>query len=319
MNALTCSPRQSSLITSLSLCVFLVFSSCTSTKATPPANQAPVTQPGAPQASGSPNATNPNQVNGNVGSGAASATIVLSWGGSSFSSTSPTMAYRLSYLTFQQQGPLTVNNGLAQVALKGLPTGQAGTMTFEISDANVVQFRGQQSNLTLSPGANQVTINMQQVGGSPSNSGQPPPNSTSPSPSPNPNGVNPPADNGVGWALQGLTVVPVSGWTKFQELVSTDITGVSFSSASDYFVIMAKQGGTTDMNAVFVNGSTIDNQSDSVTIGRYQWKTIDTHKNTYHVAGFSMDLNGFSYYGYARSTDAQRAAQIRNDFLNALQ
>jgi len=124
--------------------------------------------------------------------------------------------------------------------------------------------------------------------------------------------------------LQDLVVNAPAGWRLVQEAWSEGTTFALFSRTDQpnvYVRLYAARGPAPEVRDFFVNGSTVTRDSYDESRGGQQWSFVETKKTsnsrTTHVAGFTLEARGGSYYGYASGPDAQTAKQAAHAILDA--
>jgi len=122
--------------------------------------------------------------------------------------------YKFSYLGKSESGAIRFSSGKSRVSLSKLKSGQSGTVSLEISEGATLRLKGEQTNVTLRPGQNEMSLNLRSV------SPPTPPPGTNPgtgpgtNPGTNPgiinNGITPPQDTSlsINVTMDGATPPP---------------------------------------------------------------------------------------------------------------
>jgi hypothetical protein len=115
------------------------------------------------------------------------------------------LSYRFTYLGKSESGAIRFSGGKSRVSLSKLKPGQTGTVSLEISEGNVLRLKGEQANVTLRPGQNEMSLNLRSVAplipGPGTNPGTGPGTNPGTGPGTNPgannNGIAPPQDTSL--------------------------------------------------------------------------------------------------------------------------
>lgn len=75
------------------------------------------------------------------------------------------MSYSFEYLTTKSVGSVKFENGKAQLEFKDLKAGEKGDLSFTLLEANVPKLRGEQKDVVLNKGRNQISLVLKAVGG----------------------------------------------------------------------------------------------------------------------------------------------------------
>ena len=116
--------------------------------------------------------------------------------------------YKFSYLGKSESGAIRFSAGKSRVSLSKLKPGQSGTVSLEISEGTTLRLKGEQTNVTLRPGQNEMSLNLRSV--SPPNPGPGANPGTNPGTNP---GINPgtnPGTNNNGIALPQDTSLSIN-------------------------------------------------------------------------------------------------------------
>lgn len=122
--------------------------------------------------------------------------------------------------------------------------------------------------------------------------------------------------------FEDINIKVPSGWQSKQTARSQGTLIAAFAKGDAYVTMFANDQLNLDMQATFVNGSTVTKDLHDRTLGGLKWQMLHTTKaagdNTpaAFVAAFKTELNNKLYYGYARSTSAQDAENAAVELLN---
>jgi hypothetical protein len=75
------------------------------------------------------------------------------------------MSYSFEYLTTKSLGTVKFENGKAHLEFKDLKAGEKGDLSFTLLEANVPRLRGEQKDVVLNKGKNQLSLVLKAVGG----------------------------------------------------------------------------------------------------------------------------------------------------------
>jgi hypothetical protein len=79
------------------------------------------------------------------------------------------MSYSFEYLTTKSLGAVVFKDGKAQLEFKDLKAGEKGDLSFTLLEAGVARLRGEQKDVILTKGKNQISLVLKSVGGQDSN------------------------------------------------------------------------------------------------------------------------------------------------------
>jgi hypothetical protein len=74
------------------------------------------------------------------------------------------MSYSFEYLATKSVGTVKFENGKAHLEFKDLKAGEKGDLSFTLLESNVPKLRGEQKDVVLSKGKNQITLVLKSVG-----------------------------------------------------------------------------------------------------------------------------------------------------------
>ena len=94
--------------------------------------------------------------------------------------------YKFSYLGKSDSGAIRFSGGTSRLSLSKLKPGQAGTVTLEIYEATTLKLKGEQTNVALKPGQNELSLTLRLV------------NTTNPGTGPGTNPGTGPGTNNIG-------------------------------------------------------------------------------------------------------------------------
>ena len=127
--------------------------------------------------------------------------------------------------------------------------------------------------------------------------------------------------------VAGLEIAPPAGWKLNQDALSGNTLIFLFGSGQDAITMYVTNTTGVDMQGVFVNGSTVEKTEWQEVHGPFSWNMLATNKTsttigqggvTVHVRAFLTQQNGYTYYGYARSSDATTAGQEASALLDGI-
>lgn len=133
------------------------------------------------------------------GSGSIAATLYEASLKNDFNVDTANLNYRFSYLGKSDSGSVRFVNGSARIGLSGLQPNQSGTVILEIYEGQTLRLKGETANVSLQPGANNLSMTLRLV--------QPPQN-------PNGNAVppqgQPPQNPDTSLSIQ----ITIDGWSQ---------------------------------------------------------------------------------------------------------
>lgn len=127
-------------------------------------------------------------------------------------------------------------------------------------------------------------------------------------------------------SLDQIVVAVPDGWTMNQQARSNDTVFATFAREGQTVNLYAKAATKLDMASIFANGAEITKPEAAETHGGLTWNLMQTTKTsrlragtkTFHVTAFLTELNGRSYYGYARAESADASREAASAFLDAM-
>lgn len=123
------------------------------------------------------------------------------------------------------------------------------------------------------------------------------------------------------YSFGDVTVDSPSGWSKHQQAKAGGTEFLGLKNGSDYFRIYFREGTSFDLKQVFTGQVTHEGYE---SLGPLSWNTVDLKhqpqngRATVYLRGFYSDYNGRTYFGFARSSSENRAAEIADSFLKRL-
>ncbi len=123
--------------------------------------------------------------------------------------------------------------------------------------------------------------------------------------------------------IQELELHIPEEWTLQQDAIDAATMIFTFNHGGQRLNIYAKKGTNLSMQETFVNGSTVLAEERVENFSGLNWQILETKmsrrdKAVVHVAAFKTELNGFTYFGYSRSSTQSQALDSTRLFLESM-
>ena len=124
--------------------------------------------------------------------------------------------------------------------------------------------------------------------------------------------------------LQDISFPIPSGFRLLQDVKVDQSLFLNFKRGQDGLMVYVSSDVALQMKKIFGQGSQVIQDIQDESYGFMKWQTMQTSHGAragrapIHVKAFLSVIRGNTYYGYARSADAQTATAIAREFLNSV-
>jgi len=118
--------------------------------------------------------------------------------------------------------------------------------------------------------------------------------------------------------LENMIVKAPAGWALHQDAQASGTLIMGFAKGDDYIRIYVKKQASMTMAGVFANGTQTTGPERTEDIAGFSWKRLDTTGGGKSIAAFMADYQGHTYFGFAKSANAQTAKTALSEFLGGM-